>query len=477
MVSGGAPVEAAADAEAVEVARALGAQDVLVFRRLRRGEWLHTGGVGRGAGWAGLVLADGQREPLLSRAASSTASVRVLASSPTPVVGPFHAGTAALLALPSDGAPMVAVWGHPGRSKRLMAATDEQLRAASLTILERSRRRGTGSPTQMLSDELEVLHAVQEVTAALDQPLAQALEQVAAVAAAAVGAQVAAAWVDRSRSALVTSGWEPPTADEDVVAAACSAVPPPGRPPVVCQDAARAPLPAPLGPEQGVRSYLLVPLDVGGGGGVLVARTAPAPGEGPDVEGFDDLAQRIVVQVARAAGALVSVALARTQMEEQLTATRLRLGQDALTEAASRHRWDEEVERAQAIVDSGVPVTVAALDLDDLKWVNDTHGHPAGDALLQACARALRGVLRGGSDVVARVGGDEFAVLVARATDTDALAARLRSVDGSVTPAGMVLRVSVGVAQCPPGGSVAAAFAEADAAMYAEKRRRRAVGR
>ncbi len=473
-MSGAAPAEAPADAEAVDVARSLGAQDVLVFRRLRRGEWLHTGGVGRGAGWAGLVLADGQREPLLSRAASSPASVRVLASSPTPVVGPFHAGTAALLALPSDGAPMVAVWGHPGRSKRLMAATDEQLRSASMAILERSRRRGAGSPTQMLSDELEVLHAVQEVTAALDQPLAEALEKVASVAAAAVGAQVAAAWVDRGRSALVTSGWEPPCADEDVVEAASSAVPLPGRPPVVCQDATRAPLPAPLAPEQGVRSYLLVPLDAGGGGGVLVARTAGAEG---DVEGFDDLAQRIVVQVARAAGALVSVALARTQMEEQLTATRLRLGQDALTEAASRHRWDEEVERAQAIVDSGVPVTVAALDLDDLKWVNDTHGHPAGDALLQACARALRGVLRGGSDVVARVGGDEFAVLVARATDTDALAARLRSVDGSVTPAGMVLRVSVGVAQCPPGGSVAAAFADADAAMYAEKRRRRAEGR
>jgi len=456
----------------VEIAGALGAQDVLLFRQLRRGEWLHTGGVGRSAGWAGLVLEHDEREPLLRQAVASGASVRVLSSSPTRVIGPFFAGTAALLVLPAEGTPVVAVWGHPRRSDRLLAATDAELRSASLTLLERSRAGGAASPTQLLSDELEVLHAVQAVTAALDQPLAQSLETVASVVAGAVGAQVAAAWVDRGRSALVTRGWEAPTPDEDVVEAAASAVPSPGQPPVVCQDATQAPLPAPLSPAHGVRAYLLVPLEVGGGGGgVLVARTQG------ERAGFTALAQRIVVQVARAAGSLVSVALARTQMEEQLTATRLRLGQDALTEAGSRHRWDEEVERAQALVASGVPVTVALLDLDDLKWVNDTHGHPAGDALLQACARAVRGVLRGGSDVVARVGGDEFAVLVARATDLEGLAARLRSVDGTMTPLGLPLRVSVGLAQCPPGGSVAAAFAEADAAMYAEKRRRREESR
>ncbi len=461
LARGGGVVEA--------VASALGAQDVLLFRRVRPGQWLHTGGVGRGAGWAGLVVDDEQREPLLQQAVASGASVRVLSASPTRVVGPFLAGTAVLIALRTDGPPVVAAWGHPARSDRLLAATDDELRTASATLLEASRHDGGASPTQRLSDELVVLHAVQEVTAALDQPLAAALERVASVVASAVGAQVAAAWVDRSRSALVTRGWEPPTPDEEVVEAAMCAVPAPGAAPVLVQDAEAAPLPSPLSPAQGVRSYLLAPLDAGPGGGVLVARAGAAG------QGFDDLAQRVVAQVARAAGALVSVALARTQVEEQLSATRLRLGQDALTEAASRHRWDEEVERAQQLVDSGVPVTVALLDLDDLKEVNDTHGHPAGDSLLQACARAVRGVLRGGSDVVARVGGDEFAVLVARATDTAALAARLRSVDGTQTPVGP-LRVSVGLAQCPPGGSVAAAFAEADAAMYAEKRRRREGG-
>ncbi len=459
-----------------ELTRSLGAQDVLLFRRLRRGEWLHVGGTGRRAGWAGLVVEDELREPLLMQAVASGASVRVLSASPTRVVGPFLAGTAALLALSTEGAPVVAVWGHPGRSERLLAATDAELAGASLVLLDRSRALGPATPTQLLSEELDVLHAVQEVTAALDQPLAQTLERVAAVAASAVGAQVAAAWVDRGRSAVVTSGWSSDAEPEEVVDAAASAVPPPGEAAVVCQDATTAPLPAPLSPAQGITSYLLVPLDVGGAGGsgVLVAR-ADAVGGTPAP--FDDLAQRLMTQVARAAGALVSVALARTQVEEQLTATRLRLGQDALTEAGSRHRWDEEVERAQALVDAGVPVAVALLDLDGLKRVNDTHGHQAGDTLLQTCARALRKVLRGGSDVVARVGGDEFAVLVPRATDTGALTARLRSVDGTTTPAGLTVHVSVGVAQCPPGGRVTEALAAADAAMYVDKRRRREAGR
>ena len=94
--------------------------------------------------------------------------------------------------------------------------------------------------------------------------------------------------------------------------------------------------------------------------------------------------------------------------------------------------------------------------------------------MLFRSASAVRGCLRGDSDVVARVGGDEFAVLVPRATDTESLAARLRSgLDAAPTSSGLPLRVSVGVARALPGEQVAEAFASADAAMYADKRRRR----
>lgn len=493
-----APTEVSRSAAAARAAD-LGAEDVLLFRRMPGGGWLHVGGTGRSAGWAGHVVDDEASEPLLARASSSRATVRVLATTPTAVAGPFSAGTAALVPVEDEGADVVAVWGHPRRSEALMAATDAELREVSRDLLTAASAEGAG-PTERLAQELLVLHAVQEVTAALDLSPEETLARVARVLVAAVGAQLAVAWADGAQPQVVRgvgvggSGrpgppGPPGAADRDVAddafadaaaRTARTALARGGRAPgqaLRCDDAALDPLDPPLSPRDGVLAYLVVDLVVPGGGGVLLARTTALErdvGAEPAGVAFDGIAPRLTLQVASAAQALVAVSLARRHTEEQLDATRLRLGQDALTQAASRHRWDEEVAGAQQLVDSGVPVTVGVLDLDELKWVNDNRGHAAGDSVLQACAVALRGVLRGGSDVVARTGGDEFAVMVARATDVDALAARLRSVDGSPTPAGVPLRVSVGVAQAVAGGTVDDALVRADAAMYAEKRRRRA---
>ncbi len=484
---------AAAERAAASRAAALGAEDVLLFRRVVGGGWLHVGGTGRSAGWAGHVVDDEDTEPLLARASSSGATVRVLASTPTTVAGPFTAGTAALVPVADEGADVVAVWGHPRRSEALMAASDRELREVSRELLDAASAEGAG-PTERLAQELLVLHAVQEVTVALDLSPEETLARVARVLLAAVGAQLALAWADGAQPQAVLGAGHPSaahdptaeltTADPSYAVAAEMAARDAlardeRRPGEVlrCDDATRAPLEPPLSPGDGVLTYLAADLAVPGGGGLLLARTTAREREGgAESEGtaFDGIAARLTTQVARAAQALVAVALARRRTEEQLDATRLRLGQDSLTRAASRHRWEEEVARAQRLVDADVPVTVAVLDLDELKWVNDNRGHAAGDAVLQACADAVRGVLRGGSDVVARTGGDEFGVMVARATDVDALAARLRSVDGSPTPAGVPLRVSVGVAQALAGSTVEDALTRADAAMYAEKRRRRA---
>ncbi|SDQ73061.1 diguanylate cyclase [Quadrisphaera sp. DSM 44207] len=469
---------------AAAVVDSLGAHDVLFFRRLRRGVWSHVSGVGRGAGWAGTVAVaeDGAAgaggvgsagglggggaagegaEPVLRRALGATGVVRLLSATPARVVGPYFAGTAAVLRVDGD---LLAVWGHPGRSERLLAATDEELSRASADLVDAAE---DDTAARRLSDELAVLHAVQELTASLDQPLPQTLHRVAAVLAEALGCALAAAWVG-DRCAVVERGWRAHADAPQVAAAAAGVAPPPGAPAVVRQDSAAHPLPPPLSPAQGVVSHLLLGLDVPGGGGVVAVHTTAAP------RGFTELCQRTAAQLTSTASVLLQVALARERVEQQLHDARLLLGRDALTDVGSRHRWDEELARAQQLVDGGTTVSVALLDLDDLKWVNDTHGHPAGDALLRACAAAVRGCLRGDSDVVARVGGDEFAVLVPRATDTEALAARLRSgVDGTLLPSGLPLRVSIGVARCGPGQRVADAFAEADAAMYADKRRRR----
>lgn len=459
-----------ARSSATAAVETLGAQDVLLLRRIGAGEWFHAGGAGRRPGWAGSVgEGAGADEPLLAQALRSSAGVRVLSGSPVRVVGPYWASTAVLLRLGPD---LLGVWGHPGRSERLLAATDDELRASAARLEDSD----DAAPARRLSDELQVLHAVQALTGSLDQPLPRVLERVAVVVADALGASLAAVWLGDGRSAVATPGCTVPLEPAAVVAAAASAVPPAGAGALVRQDSTSAPLPAPLSPADGVRSHLLLGLDVPGGGGVVAVRSAePGALAGDRYEGFSTLRQHIATQLVATAATLLQVAVAREQVERQLSETRLQLGRDALTDVGSRHRWDEELAAAQQLVDDGVPVAVAMLDLDDLKWVNDTHGHPAGDELLRECASAVRGCLRGSSDVVARVGGDEFAVLVPRATDVEALTTRLRGgVEGARTPSGLALRVSVGVACCLPGQRVADAFAQADAAMYADKRRRRA---
>lgn len=101
---------------------------------------------------------------------------------------------------------------------------------------------------------------------------------------------------------------------------------------------------------------------------------------------------------------------------------------DALTGLPNRRAWDEFLERQMAIARrTGEPLTVAMIDLDGFKAYNDAHGHLAGDRLLRAACTAWRTVLRE-SDVLARWGGDEFALLLpgCDANATEALVERIR---------------------------------------------------
>jgi diguanylate cyclase (GGDEF)-like protein len=102
---------------------------------------------------------------------------------------------------------------------------------------------------------------------------------------------------------------------------------------------------------------------------------------------------------------------------------------DPLTGLANRRGWDEQLDRELAQARrSGRPVSVALLDLDDFKGLNDAHGHQAGDRLLIAAAAAWQGQLRDG-DVLCRWGGDEFAVLLPDCSEDEA-----REIISRVTP-------------------------------------------
>ncbi|MBV7542357.1 GGDEF domain-containing protein [Acidovorax sp. sic0104] len=120
-----------------------------------------------------------------------------------------------------------------------------------------------------------------------------------------------------------------------------------------------------------------------------------------------------------------------------------------------------------------LPLTALMLDLDHFKRINDTHGHDAGDRALQLFARLLGDTCRSG-DLIARLGGEEFAVLMLHNTAAAGAAfdrrLRHRLHDASAAELGFVLDYSAGMAALVPGeASLAALMARADSALYEAK--------
>jgi len=153
-------------------------------------------------------------------------------------------------------------------------------------------------------------------------------------------------------------------------------------------------------------------------------------------------------------------------------------GTDTLTQVLNRGRFLEAFGRDFArAVRSGEPITLLMLDLDDFRQLNDTHGHPVGDAVLQAVGRALREALRPG-DPIGRWGSEEFVVGLDLCPLDAAreVAERLRAaIDGLVlaTPSSRVLRTSASVGLATWSGrgeSLEVLVRRADLAMHAAKK-------
>jgi diguanylate cyclase (GGDEF)-like protein len=191
----------------------------------------------------------------------------------------------------------------------------------------------------------------------------------------------------------------------------------------------------------------------------------------PDVS-LPLLLAAIGVAVSCLLGALILI----WSRNERLQRLEREAGEDALTGLKNRRRFEEDVRAAMARRhrDRGTGALLM-LDLDHFKEVNDTHGHPAGDRLIEEVAEVLRRRARAG-DIVARLGGDEFAVVLPRSTPAEAqavaeaLVEAIRHHDPALDGVDPVT-ASVGVAMfgVDPRMSYTTLVSEADTAMYAAK--------
>jgi diguanylate cyclase (GGDEF)-like protein len=139
---------------------------------------------------------------------------------------------------------------------------------------------------------------------------------------------------------------------------------------------------------------------------------------------------------------------------------------DALTGVANRRAWEAEATRSLAhATRTGEPLTIAVLDLDGFKEVNDRDGHGAGDRVLREVATEWRARLRA-ADLLGRHGGDEF-VLCLPSTDEAAAREVLDRLHG-----GLPVGWSVGTATARDGDTLTTLLQRADAALYESKRLR-----
>ncbi len=240
--------------------------------------------------------------------------------------------------------------------------------------------------------------------------------------------------------------------------------------PRVVPDCQQVPLyqQSPIAQQYPIRAYFGVPLTYSGGqlfGTLCAIHPEPLP---------ESIAEHLplVELVAALLGHLLSAELALETAVRQRERSRLEAELDSLTGVYNRRGWERVLAAEEyRCRNYGSAACVVMVDVDDLKPVNDTRGHGAGDVLLQKTAEVLLASCRSG-DCVARLGGDEFALLL---VNCDSLGAEevVARIGSALTLAGV--NASIGCATRQRDLGLAAALAAADRAMYLQKQHRKGL--
>jgi len=210
----------------------------------------------------------------------------------------------------------------------------------------------------------------------------------------------------------------------------------------------------------GMRSVVVVPVRPSVGPATLLAVTSPR-------------GRHLHTDTIELLELLAAQATARLDTLAHMSELRRQAMEDPLTGIGNRGAFNASLDRW---LEDGTAGTLALIDVDHFKAVNDTLGHLEGDRVLRDLARLLRSTLRP-EDRVFRIGGDEFAVLLPRLSPVDAgpVAERLQ-LAASVSLASVGAGVSIGLSAMPDGGSAETALHEADHRLYEAKRRRTVTG-
>ena len=450
MLDGGAPTPIAAPATATG--------DTLIFRLVGTTLQL-VGGSGRGAGWMGIVDLPMVSEPLAAKVLSSSKLLHVdVEDEPVRIVGPYWALHAVLVAV---GTTHLVVFGGP---EPLREPDGTLVPAAARLVAELEQV----PPEKLLADELEVVQAVRDMIDWRGESVGSTARHVAARAADPLSCEVGAVLVRLNgelTAEVVTRDW-PTRLDPEEIKDTLISLFKRVEGGALLEPELEAAADDALGRNQGLVARFAVPIGGATPFGVLVvAHAATRP------RGFTNLCQRIGHALASAAEPLLLQAASRDALALERDRFAQQARTDPLTGLENRTGWDARIAEEDARRARFPEVTsVVSVDLNGLKTINDRNGHEAGDRAIAAAGKLLDDSARD-ADHVARVGGDEFLVLL---THTDAAGAerfvhRVRLAALRTLCDGACLSMSIGAATAAEGEPLIDVVRRADAAMYREK--------